>query len=162
MQLTLPYAPPSNINRPITAKHLPSQTRVQQIYGSLKTAVVSDFLHFQAGSVDFELVVVKCCVCGTFKSDGCYSVRFAGDIHFQNQTLKSVALRWGQNCSGILFPHWTLHSWKNTAMSASVLLAGHFTLILVDLSWLTWITMKITSKPSQLSLSLWLESGNSC
>ncbi len=54
------------------------------------------FAHFQAGSVDFERVVVKRCVCGIFKSDAHHSARFKGDMRslpFQNQTLRSVTLR---------------------------------------------------------------------
>ncbi len=43
-------------------------------------AIFSDFRHFQAGSVDFELVMVKLCVWGAFKSDARYSVRFEGDL----------------------------------------------------------------------------------
>ncbi len=41
----------------------------------------SDFGHFQSGSVDFKLVVVKCCSWGNFKSDARYSGRFEGDLH---------------------------------------------------------------------------------
>ncbi len=58
-------------------------------------AIFSDFHHFQAGSVDFELAVVKRCVWGNFKSDVCYLERFEGDLHsspFQNKMLKSVTL----------------------------------------------------------------------
>ncbi len=65
-------------------------------------AVFSGLCHFQAGSVDFKLVVVKHCVWGTFKSDDCYSMKFEGDLRslpFQNQTLKSVMLCSGQNCT---------------------------------------------------------------
>lgn len=36
----------------------------------------SDFLHFQAGTSDFKLVVVKHCVWGTFKGNTHYSARF--------------------------------------------------------------------------------------
>ncbi len=75
---------------------------------SFKTQIVfSDFCHFQADSVDFQLVLVKRCVWGTFKSDACYSAGFGGDLHsllFKNLTLKSVTLCSGQNCSGILIP----------------------------------------------------------
>ncbi len=41
--------------------------------------------------MDFEVVVVKCCVCVTFKTDACYSARFEGDLcflPFQNLMLK--------------------------------------------------------------------------
>ncbi len=69
-------------------------------------AVFSDFLHFQAGPVGFELVVVKR-VWSTFESDACYMGRFKGDIRlpFQNNTLKSATLCSGQNCSDVLIPH---------------------------------------------------------
>ncbi len=43
-------------------------------------AILSDFRHFQAGSVDFELIVVKLCVWSTFKSDARYSETFEGDL----------------------------------------------------------------------------------
>ncbi len=69
------------------------------------SAVFSDLRHFQAGSVDFELIVVKR-VWGTFKSDAHYLAGFLGDLRslpFQNQTMKSVMLCSGQNCSGVLF-----------------------------------------------------------
>ncbi len=39
-------------------------------------AIFSDFRLFQAGSVDFELIVFKRWVWGTFKSDVCYSTSF--------------------------------------------------------------------------------------
>ncbi len=44
-------------------------------------AISSHFNHFQAGSVDFELVVVKLCVWGTFKSDGYHSATFKGVLY---------------------------------------------------------------------------------
>lgn len=40
---------------------------------------VSDFLHFQTGFVDLELVMVKRCACGTYNSDNRYSARLEGD-----------------------------------------------------------------------------------
>ncbi len=43
-------------------------------------AIFSNFLYFLAGSVDFKLVMVKCCVWGTFKKDARYLARFEGDI----------------------------------------------------------------------------------
>ncbi len=43
-------------------------------------AVFLAFLYFQAGSVDFQLVVVKRCVWGTFKSDALHLARFEADI----------------------------------------------------------------------------------
>ncbi len=81
-------------------------------------AIFSDFRHFQAGSVDFELIVVKYWVWGTFKSDVWYSSRFKGNLCsllFQNQTLKSVMLCLGQNYSFILNSCSTLHSLTSTA-----------------------------------------------
>ncbi len=54
-------------------------------------AIFSDFCHFEAGSADFKLVVVKHGVWGTFKSDAHHSERFEGDMHsspFHNQMLK--------------------------------------------------------------------------
>ncbi len=56
--------------------------------------------------MDFELIVVKR-IWGNFKSDACYSGRFKRDLRslpFQNQTVKSVMLRSGQNCSVVLIP----------------------------------------------------------
>ncbi len=70
-------------------------------------AIFSDFRHFQAGSVDFKLIMVKRCVWGTFKSDACYSASFEGDLRslpFQNETLKSVTSCSGLNCSPSLIP----------------------------------------------------------
>ncbi len=40
---------------------------------------------------------------------------------FQNQTLKSVTLCFGQNCSGVLVPCWTAHSLTSTANVTSAL-----------------------------------------
>ncbi len=68
-------------------------------------AIFSDFRHFQAGSVYFELIMVKRWVWGTFKSDAHYSASFEGDlcsVPFQNQTLKSVTLWSGLNCLPVL------------------------------------------------------------
>ncbi len=59
---------------------------------SVKThADFSDFQHFQTGSVDFELIMVKCWVWGNFKSDAHYFASFEGDLRslsFQNQHWK--------------------------------------------------------------------------
>ncbi len=54
-------------------------------------AMFLDFHHFQAGSVDFDLVLVRHCVWGIFKSDAPDSTRFKGDTHsfpLKTQTLK--------------------------------------------------------------------------
>ncbi len=61
-------------------------TRLSSIETS---AVFSDFRHFQVGSVDFRLIVVKHFVWGTFRSDADYLARFEEDLFsllFQNQT----------------------------------------------------------------------------
>ncbi len=54
-------------------------------------AIFSDFLHFQVGSVDFELVVVKH-VWGIFKSEAPYLAKFKEicSLPFHNQMLKSA------------------------------------------------------------------------
>ncbi len=86
---------------------------------SIKThAIFSDFRYFQAGSVDFELIVDKRWFWDTFKSDTPDSMSFEGDLRslpFQDQTLKSVTLCSGLDCSPVLIPSWTPQSLTSTA-----------------------------------------------
>ncbi len=73
---------------------------------------------FSGWSVDFKLIVDKRWVWGTFKSDPPDSTSFEGDLcslPFQDQTLKSVTLSSGLNCSPVLIPSWTPQSLTSTA-----------------------------------------------
>ncbi len=65
----------------------------------------TDFHHFQACYVDFELITAK-----LFKSNARYPARFKGNVcsfPFQGRTLGSVMLCSEQNCLGVLIHRWT-------------------------------------------------------
>ncbi len=66
-KLTFCRAPPSNVNRSIRVQHLPALPKGLTTTRpcSIETLTIfSDFCHFQAGSVDFKVVVVERCVSG--------------------------------------------------------------------------------------------------